>query len=593
MDSKYWSNRISRRTALRGGVVAGAGLMGAALIGCGGETAMAPTASTGGSSAPTAAPSGGSTAAAAAGAAPVADRPGMPSVKGAPKKGGTWTSPVTDTYVTHDQHTAVSNSEWQIIGERAMERDEWTGELRPNLVEAWEIPDKDTYILKVRKGVKMHPRAPWNGREFDAEDLAWNLNRIAGNTGDAENIPRTRFQRRSTMDGTKSFEVVDKYTVKITMEKPNSAFLEGITEIRNLMMPREMVDIGFDDPMKFGGMSPFQITEFKPGVRQSYERVDGYYRPDEPHIDKIVQTVVPDRAALLAGFISKQFSHMSAPTAQEQKTILAAHKDALLYSYVGVNYQFLMLNFQHKPFQDIRVRKALNLTANREEIGNGYHGSGWGWLAAIHPAFAEAWSEDKVKSLPGWNVATKAKDLEEAAKLMAAAGFDQGAGLEFEMMHKPKADNRENALRYQAQLAKQFPKAKVKIVAPETAVFNKAQSSKDFISIANDSTMQPAAALEATARWHSDGSRNYGAFKNADADALLEKALAEGDPKARAEILNQFQQKWVDEWLPHIQFYATPVRHFVQPNFAGFDKLLGPWDSGRGMTFKLGRIYQV
>ncbi|MGE3857232.1 MAG: ABC transporter substrate-binding protein [Dehalococcoidia bacterium] len=589
MSNDYWTrlqaSRLTRRGVLRGGFVAGAGLAGAALIGCSSEKRSIQDA------APTNAPGAAATQPAAP--APSEERAGMPVVKGTPKKGGTWTSPVLETYVTHDQHTAVSNSEWQIMGERAIEREEWTGKLRPNLVESWEIPDKSTFVLKVRKGVKMHPRAPWNGREFDAADVAWNLNRIAGNTAEAEKQPKGKFQRRTTMEGMSKVEAVDKNTVKITMSKPNSALIAGISEIRNIMMPKEIVDIGFSDPMKFGGMSPFMITEFKEGTREVYERVDTYWRQGEPHLDKVVQVVIPDRAAILAAFVSKQVSHMSSPTAQEVKTIQDSRKDALLYSYVGVNYQFLMLNFAHKPFQDVRVRKAMNLVANREEIGNGYHGSGWGYLAALHPAFPEAWTEDQVKKLPGWSKETKEKDLAEAAKLMEAAGFKDGDGLEFEMMHKPKADNRENALRFQAQMTKQFPKGKFSIKAPETAVFDKAQAGKEFISISNDSTMQPAAALEAFARWHSNGSRNYGQFKNADADALLDKALGETDEKAVKEVFNDFQKKWVEEWLPHIQFYATPVRHFVQPDIGGFDKLLGPWDSGRGMTFKLGRIYNV
>jgi ABC-type transport system substrate-binding protein len=588
-NGDYWSRigagQVSRRGVLRGGLAVGAGLAGAALIGCGGAKP-----------APGGAPAGGAPAGAGAtqppAPTPVAEREGMPVVKGTPKKGGTWTSPVVETYVQHDQHTAVSNSEWAIMGERAIELDEWTGKLRGNLVEAWEIPDKTTYILKLRKGVKIHPRAPWNGREFDAEDLAWNLNRIAGNTAQAEGLPVGNFQRRTTMEGASKFEAVDKHTVKVTMSKPSSAFLNGVTEIRNQMMPREIVDVGFKDPMKFGGMSPFMITEFNQGVRQTYERVPGYFRPEQPYLDKIVQTVMPDRAATMAAFISKQVSHLSAPTAQEVKTIQGARKDANLYSYVGVNYQFLMFNFKHKPFEDIRVRKALNLVANREDIGNGFHGTGWGHLAALHPAFPEAWQTEKLLTLPGWTK-DKTKDLEEASKLLEAAGYGKGEKLEIEMMHKPKADNRENALRLQAHITKQFPSAKVTIKAPETAVFDKAQAGKDFQSISNDSTMAPDAVLEAFARWHSKGSRNYGEFKNADADTLLDKMLGETDLKARAELMEQFQTKWVADWMPHIQFYATPVRHFVQPEIGGFDKLLGPWDSGRGMTFKLGAIYQV
>ena len=575
-----FTGRMTRRTALRGGFAVGAGLAGAALIGC--------------SSGPKKSVDQGAPAVTQPKAPElVKDREGMPSVKGMPKKGGTFTIPATETNVQHDQHTAVSSSEWMVIGERALELDEFTGKLRGNLVEAWENPDKNTYILKVRKGVKIHNRAPWNGREFDAEDLAWNLNRIAGNTAEAEKLPRGNFQRATTMEGAGKFEVVDKSTVKVTMAKTNSAFLNGITEIRNVMMPKGIVEVGFKDPMKFAGMGPFQITESQEGVRQTYSRFEGYYRPNEPYFDKIVQTVIPDRAATLAAFISKQISVMSSPTAQEAKTIQSARADALLYSYIGVNYNFIMFNFKHKPFQDFRVRKALNMATDFEDIGNGYHGSGWGWMAALHPAFPEAWQESKVKGIAGLNPATKAKDREEAVKLLAAAGYANGDKLEFEIMHKPKAENRENALRFQAQMAKLFPGIKIVIKAPETAVFDKSQAGKDFQSISNDSTMNPDAVLEAYARWHSTGSRNYGGFANADADALLEKSLAEVDLKARADLLEQFQQKYVEAWMPHVNFYATPVRHFVQPDVGGFDKVFGPWDSLRGVTHKLGRIYNV
>ncbi|MEI7925202.1 MAG: ABC transporter substrate-binding protein, partial [Chloroflexota bacterium] len=492
-----------------------------------------------------------------------------------------------------DQHTAVSSSEWMVLGERALELDEFTGKLRGNLVEAWEQPDKNTYILKVRKGVKLHNKAPWNGREFDASDLAWNLNRIAGNTADAEKLPKGNFQRATTLEGAGKFEVVDKSTVKVTMSKVNSAFLNGITEIRNVMMPKEIVEVGFKDPMKFAGMAPFQITESIEGTRQTYARFDGYYRPNEPYFDKVVQTVIPDRAATLAAFLSKQISIMSSPTAQEQKTIQASRPDALLYSYIGVNYNFIMFNFKHKPFQDYRVRKALNLATDFDDVGNGYHGSGWGYLAAFHQAFPEAWQDDKVKKLPGLNKETKAKDREEAAKLLAAAGYTNGEKLEFEIMHKPKAENRENALRFQAQMAKLFPAIKIVIKAPETAVFDKAQAAKDFQAISNDSTMNPDVVLEGYARWHSTGSRNYGGFADKESDSILEKALAETDMKARAALMDTYQQKYMDAWLPHVNFYATPQRHFVQPDVAGFDKVFGPWDSLRGVTHKLGRIYNV
>src|SRR5690606_2574887 len=152
----------TRRSVLRGGFAMGAGLAGAALIGCSSGSKKS-----GNDNAPT------GTQTPVAGPDLTTERAGTPVVKGTPKQGGTFTMPLTETYVQHDAHAAVCNSEWPVMGERALELDEFTGKLRGNLVEAWENPDKNTYILKVRKGVKVHNRAPWNGREWNAEDLAW------------------------------------------------------------------------------------------------------------------------------------------------------------------------------------------------------------------------------------------------------------------------------------------------------------------------------------------------------------------------------------------------------------------------------------
>jgi ABC-type transport system substrate-binding protein len=58
-------------------------------------------------------------------------------------------------------------------------------------------------------------------------------------------------------------EAVDKYTVKVTLSAPNSSLFAGVSENRTVLMPKEMDDIGFSDPMKLGGMGPYQISEFK------------------------------------------------------------------------------------------------------------------------------------------------------------------------------------------------------------------------------------------------------------------------------------------------------------------------------------------
>ena len=65
-----------------------------------------------------------------------------------------------------------------------------------------------------------------------------------------------------------------------------------------------------------------------------------------------------------------------------------------------------------------------------------------------------------------------------------------------------------------------------------------------------------------------------------EADALLDKALVEMDPKARADIMETFQQKAFDTWMPIFALYVEPKKAILQPNLGGYDKMVGPWSQG-------------
>jgi len=576
-DSRVWS-RMSRRRLIGTGAALGASLAGAALVGCSStpKQSAAPQ--------PTSGTTGGSGA---------AERPGVPVVKGAPKPGGTWTVPVLLTSPQQDMHTALAASIWHNLSERALLPDPWTNEIQANLIEKWEIPDNTHYVLTVRKGIKLHNKPPWNGRDFDAEDLAFNIDRIAGNTAVAEGLLPSAFQRAQTLAGMDKIEVVDKYTVRVSMARPSSAWLKGFLEWRNLMMPKGIVEVGFKDPMKFAGLSPYQLSEFVPDIREVYTKFPGYYRSGEPQFDKVVNQVVPDKAASIAGFISKQFSIYSDPTPQDEKAIRSARPDALFYSTPSNHWPYIWPSSKFGPFTDFRVRKAIQLGINYQDMGDGYYGPGWGYTGVLCAEYAEAWNQDKIKSLPGYNAATKAKDRDDAQKLLSAAGFPNGNGISFEVLTEGSSVRHENGVRFQAQMVQLFTGMKATMnPVSDRARFANLQNTKNFQLMSYSSISQPDIASEAYSLFHSKGSRNYGSFANAEADALLDKALVELNPNARKEILATFQERSFNEWMPIIGVFTQPNRALLQPGIAGYDKVVGPWSPGL-MYERIGGLYNV
>lgn len=603
MDPNYWTrstHRVSRRAVLRGAAVAGAGLSAAALIGCGDDEATSaalPTAMSGGGAGPSAPSASGSSSPAPSGSNVPAGAQ-VPIVEGEPQYGGTFAYALASTFAQFDMHTALGSSPFHFMSERALELDEWTAELRGAAVESWEVADDQglELIMHVRPGLAMHDKEPWNGRPFDAEDMAFNLERNAGLYAEAEGIPRTSFQRRSMVAYLESAEAVDDLTVRVKMERPNGALFNGLAEIRMQLMPREVVDIGFDDPTKLGSFGAWKMVDFQQGVREEYAPHELYYRQGEPYFDRYIRLALQDRASILAAFVDGQTQLFSGPLPHERETALQAKSDVLTYSSIGSNWDHLRWNTENPALADHRVRTAFARATDRQDINDAHYGpGGWGWGAITHPDYPEGWNQDKVKTLPGFNPETKDADRADAAAMLEAAGYPNGAGIEIVIVPQVTARFEEHALRFQDQMNALFSDIHIEIQRPsDSTAFATRQAERDFEALSYTITVVPDIFLELHSQYHSDGSRNYGSFVDEEADALIESGIGALTPEDRVAIADELQTRLVDEWNPNLVFNITPDLYLLQGNIGGFDTTFGPWGFG-GYRFynKGGRWYYV
>src|SRR5439155_25195577 len=128
----------------------------------------------------------------------------------------------------------------------------------------WEVADPSgtTLILKLHPKLFIQNKAPWNGRQFTAEDAAWNIERIGALYAERLKIPLSAFQRASLFANLQKAQAVDPLTVKVPLSKPNSAFFNGLWDTRVPYMPREMDDIGYTEPLKMAGIGPYQVQEW-------------------------------------------------------------------------------------------------------------------------------------------------------------------------------------------------------------------------------------------------------------------------------------------------------------------------------------------
>ena len=564
---------VSRRAALQGLGMAAFGIAGAALLGCGGsKTSIVHDARANDA----AGSAGGMTGHTLPMVAPV--------VQGTKQPGGTVTQSIgPTTYVQHDPRTALAASEWQVISDKCVELDAITRAIQPSVLASWEVADPNglTLTMKVRSGLKIHNVPPWNGRDFDASDVAWNLERF-GLYAQQENIPVAAFQRASMVANLMKAVAVDPQTVQVTLSAPNSAFFAGLGDPHMMLMPKEMDQVGYNDAMKFGSIGPYRMAEYTKDSRERFTKFAQYWRSGEPTFDEVVLQTVPDAASAEAAFESGQIQMIS-PVPSDLATIQQKKPDANLYTWIDSNWEFLRPVMTYAPFQDVRVRQALHLATDYAGIGNGYYGPGWAYQAGFCVGFPEAWSPDKVKSLAGYNPDTKVKDRADAAKLLLAAGFPNGEGLDFLLEFANTAPSAAaNATRFQSQMQQVFADIKVHLAAVDLATLAMAQAAGTCQMVSNMTTANPDAVSEMNAQYHTIapggyGYGNYGGFSNMDLDTLIQKAQAELDKNTRAQLLDQFQQRWVDDWRPLIVLHANPVVELAQGDIGGYEKSAGTW----------------
>jgi peptide/nickel transport system substrate-binding protein len=286
LDSdNYWlrNSRMNRRRWLAGATTTTAGAAAFAMVGCGdSDDAASPTAGGGAAGVGAVTPS----------ASPTAEPVG--------KKGGELRVAMDNDPVSLDPHIESSYRTQWVIGAVYNRLLNLTSDLviRPELATSWEQPDPTTLTLKLQQGVKFQNVAPVNGRVFNAEDVIWNLTRIATN--------KPEFQRRYMFEAITGMTAPDANTVQIKLAQPFAPLLGYLANPFNSMAPKEAAADTGDLRTKAIGTGPFLYKEGQKGVAYKLARNPDYWEKDRPYLDAMTVSVVPQIPSRQAGFRAKQ-----------------------------------------------------------------------------------------------------------------------------------------------------------------------------------------------------------------------------------------------------------------------------------------------
>jgi peptide/nickel transport system substrate-binding protein len=349
------------------------------------------------------------------------------------KRGGTlslrlWDPPHWDPYLTvsYKTHIAYSFTHSRLLKHKAGPAVQpGTFPIEGDLAESWTQPNETTYSFKLRKGVRWQGKPPVNGRELTSEDVVYSVERFRTIKGNANAYMLASLDK---------VEAPDRYTVKFTLKEPYVWFLDMLAN------PHAVAIIAKECAEKFGdlkkpeatvGSGPWMLDGYRPNVGFTYVRNPGYFLAGLPHIDRVEVAVDEDNASRMAAFLAGKYDLGWEYQGVINRTDWLGLKDTLKQKrprlqtaeYPNAVMNHIYMRTDKTPFSDARVRRAMSLAINRQEIIDSvYEG-----VAAMNPPVPAALKE---WSVPFDQLGEGAQyykfDPARARKLLAEAGHSNG-----------------------------------------------------------------------------------------------------------------------------------------------------------------------
>ncbi len=421
----------------------------------------------------------------------------------------------------------------------------------------WKDVDERTYEFKLREGVKFH-----DGEDFNAEVVKMNLDRLLD-----EQIASPRYFLFEMIE---SIDVIDEYTVQITTEYPFAPLYAHLTHNSSSMISPKSIESDYEaveDGKKAGtiissepvGTGYFKFDSWKPGDEIKLVKNDDYWG-DKVYVDSVTFKVVPESTTRIAD-LERGFVHIIDPL----EPIEVAEVDSGDYGTVvqkpSASLSYIGFNTEKEPFNDPKVRQALSLIIDRDEIIEGvYEGFG---IPAKGPLAPSIFGYDE-------DAEPFEHDIEKAKQLLAEAGYEDGFSTS--IWTNDNQQRVDMAILLQNSLKELNIDAKVEQME-FGAYLDKIGEGEHDMFILGWSNATGDADNTLYALFHSlqkgpPGNRTF--YDNPEVDQLLDEGRREVDPEKRTEIYNKVQEHLIED-APMIYIHHQEYLLGTSNQITGFE----------------------
>ena len=415
--------------------------------------------------------------------------------------------------------------------------------IRNEIAENFRAVDSKTYEVRIRRAIRFH-----SGDPLTAEDIKFNLDRLVKPNG----MGGQTSPRKSLLGPLEDTTVVDAHTVRLHLAEP-WALMQAMLPFQEMVSRRQVERVGQEGMQtRPDGCGPYKLVDWRRGEALIMERFAEYYggSPEIPpagpaQVDRVIFRVIPENSSRIAALLAGEVDIINdlPPSAMRQ---VEASRMAQVMKVNGTRTFFVSLNLAKKPFDDVRVRHALNHALDKGAIISRILGNTATPLRGVMSPDAFAFNPD----LPEYR-----HDLNRAKALLAEAGVAPGT----EMVIDTTGATREIAEAIAALLSRTGLRVRPQVwegavLSPMWQNPERRRERDMYLSSWGNGALDPSDIMVPTLK--TGGRGNSAGFSNAEVDRLLDDAETEVDQEKRragylrAQQIVTEQAPWIFLWLP-------------------------------------------
>lgn len=304
-----------------------------------------------------------------------------------------------------DPTTATSAAIPRVVYGNVLEglvRIDRSGKIVPALAREYKISkDGKEYTFLLKRDVTFH-----DGKTFEAEDVKFTFERLLD--------PQIAIPNRRYYQEIEAIETPDPHTVKFKLKNPNSIFLFNLARPDSIIQHKQAVETLKTAPV---GTGPFKFVEWVRGDRIVLAKFEKYHRKGLPYLDKVTFKFIGDPSAQIASLKAGDIDVIGYDVSPENALLLEKDPKFKVLNGYTTTEVILSTNHSRKPFDDVRVRRAMAHAIDRQALIKGAM-AGYGMPIGSHMDPTNPYYIDLTKTYP--------YDLQKARQLLAESGYPNG-----------------------------------------------------------------------------------------------------------------------------------------------------------------------